>query len=220
MSDDYSNSVSDEFEVTHGHFEERHANLAWRMIDAWRDMGASTRRLIREDPAEGRLLFYVLMADIVVFLSWTLKTIVMPMPGVPVPAVTSLVLIGTLMMRTALMYGFAGVCGFVLKLCGGQGTWRNTRAGVFWGALVAAPFSLLAALLTVALTIWGVSGGGEPWYVVPLYWGSLIPFVYFIAHGLAEAHDMKAPPIFMVLSILATLAVFIGLAVSPDLSAY
>lgn len=207
--------MAEEFDITHGHFEDEHAGLAWRILDAWRNMGRSTRRLIREDPSESRLLFYVLMADIVVFLSWTLKTVIVPHPDAPIPLQISLWLVLMLMGRTALMYGLAAVAGFVLKLCGGQGSWRDVRAGVFWGAFVAAPFSLFASLATVALAVSaGHASATAAWYVIPLYWVSLIPFVWFISGGLAESLRMRVAPIFLVASTLTTLSLLAALIAS------
>jgi len=204
--------LAEEFDITRGHFEEAHAGLGWRITDAWLRMGKSTRRLIREDPSEGRLLFYVLMADIVVFLSWTLKTVVVPHPDAPIPLQVSLWLVLMLMGRTAIMYAFAAIAGAVLKLCGGTGSWRDTRAGVFWGGFVAAPFSLLASLITVGLAMArGDAVATDNWYIIPLYWISLIPFVWFIAGGLAEAQRIRQAPIFLALSILTVLALFAAL---------
>ncbi|SOH93702.1 hypothetical protein SAMN06273572_102380 [Monaibacterium marinum] len=202
--------MPEEFDITHGHFEDEHAGLAWRIMDAWRNMGRSTRRLIREDPAEGRLLFYVLMADIVVFLSWTLKTVIVPHPDAPIPLQISLWLVLMLMGRTAIMYVFAAVAGSALRILGGTGSWRDTRAGVFWGGFVAAPFSLLASLITVGLAAsHGEASPTGSWYMIPLYWISLIPFIWFIAAGLAEAQRMRFAPIFLALSVL-TVATLIG----------
>lgn len=207
--------MAEEFDITHGHFEDEHAGLAWRIADAWRNMGRSTRRLIREDPAEGRLLFYVLLADIVVFLSWALKTVIVPHPDAPIPLQISLWLVLMLMGRTALMYAFAGIAGFALRLMGGAGSYRDTRAGVFWGAFVAAPFSLLASLATVALAVSnGPEASGDAWYVIPLYWVSLIPFIWYIAGGLAEAQKMRVAPIFLGLSVLTVLTLFVALYAS------
>ena len=203
--------MSDDFEVTHGHYEERHAGLAWRIVDAWRDMSGSTHRLIREDPPEGRLLFYVLMADIVVFLSWALKTVVVPHPDAPIPLQVSLVLVLALMLRTTAMYVFAGVAGFIVGLFGGTGSYRDVRAGVFWGALVAAPFSLLAALISVSLAATG--SGGEQ-FILPLYWISMIPFVWYISAGLAEARNVRVAPVFLGLTLATCGALFLALYAS------
>lgn len=207
--------MAEEFDITHGYFEDDHAGLAWRIADAWRNMGQSTRRLIREDPSEGRLLFYVLIADIVVFLSWALKTVIVPHPDAPIPLQISLWLVLMLMGRTALMYALAAGSGAVLRLMGGTGSWRDTRAGVFWGAFVAAPFSLFAALVTVLMAVSaGDSSATQTWYVIPLYWVSLIPFIWFIAGGLAEAQRLRFAPIFLALSLLTVAALFAALVAS------
>ncbi|MEM8869321.1 MAG: hypothetical protein AAGE38_02900, partial [Pseudomonadota bacterium] len=86
-----------------GRLGDKRSSLGDRVIDAWRDMRASTRRLIDEKPSEHRLLFYVLLSDIIFFLSWSLKTVVSPVSGVKeqVPLEIGAWLIAALMVRTA-----------------------------------------------------------------------------------------------------------------------
>lgn len=189
-------------------FVEERSNLGDRVVDSWRDMRGATRRLIAERPDEHRLLFYVLLSDMVFFLSWALKTVVAPVSGVAdrLPLEIGLWLIGALLVRTAAMYLFSFLVWGGARLCGGQGSWKATRCGVFWGALVAAPFGLLMALVTVSMSwlepMFPVLR--EEWVALPPYWISLVPFIWFISQGLAEAHGFVRNSVsFMVMSVLA-----------------
>lgn len=178
-----------------GTLDERRASMGERVLDAWVDMRASTRRLIDENPSEHRLLFYVLLSDIIFFLSWSLKTVVAPVSGVrdQVPLEIAFWLIAALMLRTASMYAFSAVITYAAKLFGGTGSWRDNRAGIFWGALVAAPFGFIMAGVTVSMS-WLENDFPilrEDWVALPPYWISLVPFLWFISQGLAEANGFR-----------------------------
>lgn len=213
---------SEEFSAGRGIYTVERSGLGARMLDGWRDMRASTRRLLREKPGEARLVLYVLASDMVFFLSWSLKTIVAPAQGVdPLisPDKVGLLMVGALMLRTAAMYLFSLVVFACAKLTKGQGTWKETRTSVFWGALISAPFGLAAALISVGL---GTVSARFPelqndWVALPVYWLGLIPFVWYISAGVAEAHRFKmTSPTFMVMSVvalgltIATLTIGIG----------
>ncbi|MEM9231755.1 MAG: hypothetical protein AAGB10_19345 [Pseudomonadota bacterium] len=197
-----------------GRLGDKRSSLGDRVIDAWRDMRASTRRLIDEKPSEHRLLFYVLLSDIIFFLSWSLKTVVSPVSGVKeqVPLEIGAWLIAALMVRTASMYFFSFVVTSAARAVGSTGSWRDNRAGIFWGALVAAPFGLLMAIVTVAMSwlepIFPVLR--EDWVALPPYWISLVPFLWFISQGMAEANGYRKNALpFMIMSVIA-LAGMIG----------
>lgn len=189
-------------------------SLGQRIWDSWMDMRSATRRLIDEHPSEHRLLFYVLLSDIVFFLSWSLKTVVAPVSGVAdyVPVEIGFWLIGALFMRTAAMYAFSLVLAIGTRLAGGRGTWRATRTAVFLGAIAAAPFGLLMALITIMMAWY------EPqfpilaadWVSLPPYALALLPFLWLISQGVAEAQGYTSNrALFGVLS-----AVFVaGLAI-------
>ncbi len=189
----------------------RHTNrsgLAARVVDGWKDMRASTRRLIEENPTEGRLLFYILLSDMVFFLSWSLKAVVAPSAAAQgmLPAEIGILLMAALFMRTFWIYVFSTVLWAVAKLFGGTGSAKDTRAGVFWGSFVAAPFGLLFALVTVMFTSLEQSFPFLQGSVISQapYWLSLIPFVYFISAGVAEAHRFKFTfPMFAGLTLTA-----------------
>ena len=198
----------DVFETGIGTRHTERSGLSARVVDGWKDMRASTRRLIDENPAEGRLLFYILLSDMIFFLSWSLKAVVAPSESAQnmLPAEIGILLIAALFMRTFFVYLFSIILWGVAKLFGGTGSARDTRAGVFWGSFVAAPFGLLFALVTVAFTSLEQTFPFLQGGVISQapYWLSLIPFVYFISAGVAEAHRFKFTfPMFAGLTVTA-----------------
>ena len=168
------------------------ASMPGRIREAWLDMPGSTRRLLAENPSEGRLLFYVIASDMVFFLSWALKTLLAPTAAAAaaLPLHIGLWLIAALLLRTLSLYAFAALARTVGRAFGGTAGWREARAGVFWGALVAAPFGLLAALLGLAVAAAEPAHPflGAPVFALPPYYIGLVPFLWFVAAGLATAH--------------------------------
>ncbi|MFO7857034.1 MAG: YIP1 family protein [Paracoccaceae bacterium] len=166
-----------------------------RILEAWRDMSASTRRLLAERPSEGRLLFFVILSDAIFFLSWTLKTLLAPTSAVAetMPFDVAALLLAAILFRTASLYVLAALAAAAATLCGGVGSWRDTRAAVFWGALVSAPFGLLAAGLAVVLNRAEASlpALADPLFALPPYYVGLVPFLWFVAAGIAAAHRFE-----------------------------
>ena len=130
---------------------------------------------------------------------------------VSVPTDVAVLLVGALLVRTSSIYIFSFIVGFILRLFGGKGSGKDTRAGIFWGSFVAAPFGIMAALLTV-----GMSSledvlpflGGETISLAPL-WIGLLPFVWFVSAGATEAHKFKRIfPLFASLSLLCVVGMF------------
>ncbi|MBL4805777.1 MAG: hypothetical protein JKY31_00625 [Rhodobacteraceae bacterium] len=198
-----------------GHtYQTQRSSLLVRVWDSWMDMRKATRRLIDENPPEARLLFYILMSDLIFFMSWSLKAVVSPTDNASsfLPADVGLWLLVALFARTAVVYLFSIVLGMAMRLFGGRGGWKATRAAVFWGSFVAAPFGLFFALVTVAFASLESS--------IPIlqndlisqapYWLSLIPFVWLISAGLAEAHEFKhVYPIFAAMTLM-TMILWMG----------
>ena len=192
------------------------SGLTARVVDSWKDMRSSTRRLIEENPTEGRLLFYILLSDMIFFLSWSLKAVVSPSSAAQnmLPAEIGILLVAALFMRTFCVYVFAMVLWAVAKLFGGTGSTRDTRAGVFWGSFAAAPFGLFFALITVLITTLEQTFPMLQGSVISQapYWLSLIPFVYLISAGVAEAHQFKFTfPMFAGLTVTAMVLWLIAL---------
>jgi len=201
---------------TFGVYQEGRNDLGERIRDAWTDMRMSTRRLVAEKPSEARLFFYVLMSDLIFFISWTFKTVVSPtqIATTKLPTEIGLWLIVALFCRSFAIYFFSILLGSGARVMGGTGTWRETRTAVFWGALVAAPFGFLFAVITVVLAslepIFPFLGAD--WISLPPYWLSIIPFVWFISAGLAEVHGFKrTETIFAGMALLATCVMFVAI---------
>ena len=209
-------TASNDFVGASTTYQEGHSNLAERIYDGWRDMRDATRRLLTENPSEGRLLFYVLMSDMIFFLSWAIKTIIAPMSGAAerMPLEIGGWLVFALLCRTSAMYVFSLVIGSGARVMGGSGSWKDTRAAVFFGALVAAPFGFAFAIVTVVLfalePVFPVLG--TEWVAIWPYSLSLVPFVWFISAGVAEAHDFKrTSTVFAVMSVIAVAAVLFAM---------
>ncbi len=195
-----------------GVFREDRTSLKDRIWDAWRDMRASTRRMIAENPSEARLLFFVLMSDLILFLSFAVKTVVSPnsvMSSI-LPDNVALLLVVALLFRTLSVYVFALVVSLILRIFGGTGTFRATRIGIFWGTFVAAPFELFSAVITFFMArLEGVMPflGGEMISLAPL-WIGLLPYVWFVSAGATEAHGFKKVfPLFVSMSILSIISI-------------
>ena len=207
--------IEEEFEAGRGVYQFERSGLKDRIVDAMRDMRASTRRLLREKPGEGRLIFYVLASDMVFFISWSLKTLVAPASvagSVVSPDKIGLLMIAALMLRTGLMYGFSLLVYCVTRLFRGDADWKDTRTGVFWGAFVSAPFGLAAAILAAIMGLWEPTFPvfANKWLALPVYWLGLIPFVWYIAAGVAKANNFRmTSPTFMAMSVFA-LALTVG----------
>ncbi len=206
----------DAFTTEYATYQTSHSSLFMKVIDAWKDMRKSTRRLIDENPFEGRLLFYILMSDMIFFLSWSLKAVVSPTEQASsvLPAEIGVWLIVALFARTALIYAFSFVLWIAVRAFGGKGDWKSTRAGVFWGSFTAAPFGLLFAVVTVIFASLESSVPilQNPFVAQAPYWLSLIPFVYLISAGVAEAHRLKATfPVFASMTFIAMFLWLVGL---------
>lgn len=166
-----------------------------RILEAWRDMPASTRRLIAERPSEGRLLFFVILSDVVFFLSWTLKTLLAPTAAAvaAMPGDIGVWLLVAIFLRTACLYILAALAAGACAAAGGRGTWKDTRAAIFWGALVSAPFGLLAAVLGLLLNRGETAfpALSNPLFALPPYYIGLVPFLWFLAAGIATAQKFE-----------------------------
>lgn len=201
------------FKAGHGTYRQDHAGFFARITDAWKDMPASTRRLIAERPSEARLLFFVLLSDLIFFLSFSVKTVVSPtsIAQSALPDDVALLLVVALMVRTGSIYAFSFILGLVLRAFGGTGTLKDTRAGVFWGSFVSAPFEVLAAILTVSMA--SMEGtmpflSGETLSLAPL-WLGLLPYIWFVSAGATAAHGFKRfYPLFAALSLLCIVGMF------------
>ncbi|MEM9062062.1 MAG: YIP1 family protein [Pseudomonadota bacterium] len=187
---------------------ERGVVLSSRVADAWMNMRASTRALLDEHPSEGRLIFFVLLSDVIFFLARTLSLVVAPAGAAQkfLPIEIGLWLVLVFVLRTATLYLFSGVVCFVGRRLGGTANWRETRAAVFWASLVAAPVGVLGALIGATFGRWATQFpilASDPFVIAPLILGP-VAFVWFLSAGVAEAHGAKrTSPVFIAFSVVA-----------------
>ena len=198
-------SADPEFSGLKGHYDDVAEGVWVRIQHSWTHMGKVTRKLIDEAPSEGRLIFYLVMSDLIFFLSWSFKTIVVPAmeSDLDTPFIIGIWLLVALMVRTAAFYLASILVWVMCKGVGGQGNWRDTKAGMFWGSLVSAPFGFVAALLTVGLLQVDASVLSNQWAVIIPFLLAMVPFVWYIANGVSAAHRFTQPYVlFIVLSIV------------------
>ncbi|MEM0976741.1 MAG: YIP1 family protein [Pseudomonadota bacterium] len=208
-------SMEPEFAGLKGTYTDQADGIFSRMRKSWTDMEGVTRRLIDEAPSEGRLIFYLVMSDLIFFLSWTFKTVIFPaMEDTPdAPLVVGIWLLIALMVRTGMFYCASVIVWIMCKGVGGEGNWRDTKAGMFWGSLVSAPFGFLAALVTVVLLQFDESVISSGWAVVIPFLLAMVPFVWYISSGVSAAHKFtQSYVLFTVLSIV-TFGIIVALII-------
>ncbi len=193
-----------------------------RMRLSYRDMRRTTRALIDEDPSEARLLFFVLLSDVLFFLGRGVQLVVSPSHTVeaslPVPAQLGLILLGALLIRTLTLYIFAALVCILGRALGGRGSFKDVRTGVFWAALVAAPVGIAGALIGAGFAhlepiqpIFGSTLFSWP----PLLVGP-VAFVFFLSAGVAEAHGAaKTSPVFIAFSVLTVILLLASVIFGP-----
>ncbi|MEL6210123.1 MAG: hypothetical protein AAFR44_08060, partial [Pseudomonadota bacterium] len=110
------------------------------------------------------------------------------------------------------LYLFSGATAFVCRLFGGKGSWRDTRAGIFWASLVAAPIGVLGAILVIVMGVFAPTLPflADPMVQLPAQLIGVIAFVFFVSASVAESHGFKnTSPIFIAFSLL-TVAILVG----------
>ncbi|MEM6488377.1 MAG: YIP1 family protein [Pseudomonadota bacterium] len=207
----------------------KQATLSARIRLSLIDMRKATRLLIDENPNEARLLFFVLMSDVIFFLNAGLKFVISP-TGQGIDSALPESLAGTLgglivlcfLFRTASLYVFSGAVTMVSRLFGGRGSWSETRAGIFWASLVAAPVGVLSAVL---VTTFGYLEATNPIFgsdliQLPAQMLGVVAFVYLSAAAVAEAQRFsRVMPVlvaFLVLALILLVALLTGFAMVKD----
>ncbi len=185
----------------------REGGLIWRVLAAWADLRGSMRAELDRDPAEGRLLYYVVLSGLVWFLGRAALLAWGPVAPTLSPdlfrARIAAELVSAVFFRTLAFYALAALAGAVARAAGGTGGWRESRAALFWAALVSAPVILAAHLLSILLT--GVPGQAG---AVAGMLGALA-FGWATAACLAEAHGFRST--LRVLGVMALMvAAFVG----------
>jgi hypothetical protein len=181
--------------------------VLWRMLGAWADLRGSMRAELDRDPSEGRLLFYVMLSGLIWFAGRTAVLVYGPLgPVIPEDVFVGRVgleFVSAVFFRTLAFYALAALAGLIAWAAGGSGGWRDSRAALFWAALVAAPVILAATLLSLLLS--GVPGQAG---AIASMLGA-VAFAWAVAQCIAEAHGFTSA--WRVLGAVATLAAaFVG----------
>jgi len=176
--------------------------VLWRMLGAWSDLRGSMRAELGRGPSEGRLLFYVMLSGLIWFIGRIATLVYGPLgPAIPEDLFVGRVgveFISAIFFRSLVFYALAALAGAVARAAGGSGGWRDSRAALFWAALVSAPVILAATMLSLLLT-------GMPGHAAAVA-GMLGPvaFAWAVAQCFAEAHGFANA--WRVLGAVATLA--------------
>lgn len=158
--------------------------LAWRVLFAWADLRGSMRAELDRVPGEGRLLFYAMLSGAI----WSVGEIA-PLRQAVVAGPSgeaeflgraSAAVGGALFIRTLALYGLAALGHLIARALGGQADWRESRAALFWAALVSAPAMVALALLAQV-------AGGDGASDAARSAGSVV-FALAAAATIAEAH--------------------------------
>ena len=196
----------------------RGMSVSRRMALSYADMRATTRALIEENPGEARLLFFVLLSDVIFFLSRGLSLVIAPASAAAerLPLEVGLWLVIALFLRTAVLYGFSAFVAAGARAMGGRGSWRDTRAAVFWASLVAAPIGVLGSMIAAGFAhlerFWPVFGADA--FTLPALSIGIVVFVFFLSAAVAEAQRFRnTAPVFMAFSVLTVLLAIGGIFV-------
>ena len=176
--------------------------VLWRILGAWADLRGSMRAELDRDPSEGRLLFYVMFAGLFRFVGAAMVLaygpLALTMPEDVFRGQIAASFVAIFFLLSLLYYAVAATGGALARAMGGTGSWYDSRAAMFWAALVAAPAILASKLLALVLA-------GLPGPIV----GSVemlgeVAFAWTTAHCFAEAHGFAS--VWKVLAVVAGLA--------------
>lgn len=185
----------------------REGGLVWRVLSAWADLRGSLRAELDRNPTEGRLLYYAVLSGLIWFLGRAALVAWGPLAPTYPPeefrARLAAELISSVFFRTLALYALAALAGAIARAAGGTGGWRDSRAALFWAALVAAPAILAAHLFSVIVT--GVPGQAG---TIAGMLGA-IAFGWAAAQCLAEAHGFRSG-LRVLAAIAAAVAALVG----------
>jgi Yip1 domain len=172
------------------------------MLGAWADLRGSMRVELDRHPSEGRLLFYVMVSGLFWFIGRYTLLVSSPqalaMGQDEFIARVGAEFVAAVFFRSLAFYALAALAGVIARAAGGSGDWRDSRAAMFWAALVAAPVMLAGTFLSVLLT--GVPGQAAD--IAAMLGG--VAFAWVVAHCYAEAHGFAST--WRVLAAVAGLA--------------
>ncbi|MEM8793125.1 MAG: hypothetical protein AAGE80_16010 [Pseudomonadota bacterium] len=183
--------------------------LPWRVLTAWGNLRGSIRSLVDCELTEARLVVIAMLSGLI----WYLQTVMLfrlgatgaDLVGDEVTAFFAAQFIVAIFFRTLMLYGVAGLFGLVLRKRGGEGSWIETRAAVFWAFLVTAPVRLVLMLLSTA-----VAAEMSPTAGLAIGQAGQLLLVIVLSIFLAEVHKMKAWTIFAGIAAISLVAVLLS----------
>lgn len=177
--------------MTAGAAAARPGGLVDRLARTWRAPRAGVAHEIAT-AGEGRLLGYAVLASALAALGAAGAAAVDPALHRGLEGERAFYLAGQAVFGAAFrpvgLYAVAALLGLIARALGGGGSWRATRAAVFWTDLAAAPVAVALTLLGAAL---GAATGASGPTMAGAALGSLV-WAALLAPGLAEAHGFRS----------------------------
>lgn len=167
----------------------RRRGLTERLLGAWGDLRGAARAVLAARPSEGFLLVIAMTSGVFWLLGalaelWTSNEAAAMNEDQLLGQAQNLLVAG-LFFRTLMLYAVAGAAGLAARLAGGTGSYSDTRAAVFFSALVAAPLLLTATLLAVII------GPAAPGFGAILRTLAQLAWLWAFSCFLAEAHGFR-----------------------------
>jgi len=184
--------------------------LAWRVLGAWADLRGSMRAELDQAPGEPKLLAWVMLSGLIWFLGRVVVLKLGPIAPTLDPDYVVMRIgaefVGSMFFRTLAFYGVAALAGATAMKAGGTGSWRESRAAMFWAALVAAPVMLAGTLLSVLLA----DAPAEVRLIARMI--GALAFAWAAAQCIAEAHGFARVWLVLAAVFVAVGAFVTGLA--------
>lgn len=134
------------------------------ILASYRSPGTVLRRLAAGPEHEGRLLAYLMLGCLMIFVAQLprLSRDAALDPSADITERASGELLFWMLIAPLIFYGLAALSRWIAKLFSGRGTWYTARLALFWAVLAAAPLWLLRGMVA------GFIGPGFPLDVVGL----------------------------------------------------
>ena len=130
-------------------------SITREILVAYKGFGASMRRQIAANPGEEKLLIYLVMAILILFIARAPNLLeasaLAATEEVSSIAIFVVNLVSSFFFAPLLFYGLASLSGLMAKMFGGKGNGYRSRLALFWALLVVSPLALVSAIVQSAL---------------------------------------------------------------------
>lgn len=124
------------------------------IANSYRQPGPAVMKQVAGNLREAQTLFYAMLFGFMNFLAGLPVLSMEAGPDRPLFALAAANLVVTLFFVPLMLFAFAAICGFVVKLMGGFIRGDVSRRCVAWSALVAAPLVLISGLIAPIVPAW------------------------------------------------------------------